>query len=339
MAQKSRTPQVPWSAIREAPVILVTGPEGFLAERAIRTLRDRLQSVTPDLEVVDIDASTASTGEVSLAVSPSLFGEPRLVRVWSADKLTDAVATDLLSYLEHPDPTVTMVIRHQGGIRGKKLLDTIRAHGGEWLEVTCSEVKYDRDRSQFARAEAASLRIHLEPEAERALLDAFSSDLAELAAALAQLASDAGEGARITRQVVDRYYGGRVEATSFDLAQTAISGALGPALLGLRHALERGVEPVLIVSALAHSLRTMALVGGRRGSPEEIAQALGMKAWQVSRARSHLQGWDDVGLGVAIREVALTDATIKGLGHDPAWQMEKMIAVVARRGKAEEAHS
>lgn len=332
MAQKSATPQVPWSAIREAPVILVTGPEAFLADRAVRILLERVRSVSPDVDVVDVDGSTGGPGELSLAVSPSLFGEPRLVKVWGGEKITDSVLDDVLAYLESPDPTVTLVVRHSGGNRAKKLLDTIRAHGGDWLEVTCPEVKNERDRSQFLRAEVKSQHVVIEAEAEQKLLDAFQGDLAELAAAIAQLIADVGEAGRITAAVVDRYYGGRVETTGFDIAHMAISGHVGAALQALRHAVNHGVEPILIVSAMAHSLRAMARVGGRRGSPDQIAQDIGMKAWQVSRARAQLQGWDDVGLGQAMREVALTDATLKGLGDDPGWQLERMVSVVAHRG-------
>ena len=332
MAQKSATAQVPWSAIREAPVVLVTGPEAFLADRAVRILLERIRSVSPDVDVVDIDGSTGGPGDVSLAVSPSLFGEPRMVRVWGAEKVTDQVLDDLLAYIEAPDPTVTLVIRHSGGNRAKKLLDTIRAHGGDWLEVTCHEVKSEKDRAQFLRGEAKSHHVVVEADAEQKLLDAFQGDLAELAAALGQLIADVGEAGRITGDVVDRYYGGRVETSSFDIAQMAISGHVGPALQALRQALNHGVEPILIVSAMAHSLRAMARVGGRRGSPNDIAKDLGMQAWQVSRARTQLQGWDDVGLGQAIREVALTDATLKGLGDDPGWHIERMVSVVAHRG-------
>jgi DNA polymerase-3 subunit delta len=332
MAQNTATPQVPWSAIREAPVVLMTGPEAFVADRAIRSLLERIRSITPEVDVVDLDGSTGGPGELTLAVSPSLFGEPRMVRVWGVEKVTDAVLNELLSYIENPDPTVTLVIRHGGGNRAKKLLDTIRSHGGDWLEVVCPEIKNDRDRSHFLRSEASSHHVVLEPAAEEKLLSAFQQDLAELAAALGQLVADVGEAGRITPEVVDRYYGGRVETTSFDIANQAISGHVGPALQSLRQAINHGVEPILILSALAHSLRSMARVGGRRGPPDDIARELGMKPWQVSRARGQLQGWDDVGLGLAIREVALADATLKGLGGDPGWHLEKAVSVVAHRG-------
>jgi DNA polymerase-3 subunit delta len=333
MAKTGATEEVPWSAIREAPIILLAGTEAFLAERAARVLQERLTAVNPELEVVDIDATTAGSGALLQAVSPSLFGEPRFVRLWGFDKSTDAVLEDLVDYLGAPDPTVTLLIRHASGVRGKKALDMIRAHGGDWLVVSAVEIKSERDRQQFLRHEAASRRVRIGEEAERSLLDALSGDLAELSAAISQLASDVGEGGEISAEVVSRFYAGRVETTSFELAEYAIAGKRAEALVALRHALHSGVEPVLIVAALAHNLRQMARVGGVRGSTGDVAKAVGIQTWQVQKARAQLQGWDEVGLGTAIVEVARTDATLKGLGHDPDYALERLVDLVSRRGK------
>lgn len=329
----AKTQEVPWSGIREAPVILVSGPEAFLADKAIRVLHERLQTASPELEYVEVDAPSAGSGDLLQAVSPSLFGEPRLVVVWGFEKTTDGVLEDVLDYLQAPDSSVTLLIRHSSGNRGKKALDAIRSHGGEWLVVTVPEIKSDRDRVQFLRHEAKSHRLRLQPDAEQMLIDALGSDIAELAAAIGQLAGDLGEEATLTREIVSTYYGGRVETTSFELAEMAISGRRGDALAGLRHALHAGVEPVLIVSALAHSLRQMARVGGQTGSPGDIAKELGLQQWQVQRARSQLQGWDEVGLGTAIMHVAQSDAALKGLGSDPDYALERVVDLVARRGR------
>ena len=42
-------PQLGWSEIRPAPIVLVSGTESFLADRAIRRLRDFLVSEDPSL--------------------------------------------------------------------------------------------------------------------------------------------------------------------------------------------------------------------------------------------------------------------------------------------------
>ena len=82
-AAASAIPQVPWNQVRAAPVVLVTGGEAFLAERAIRTLRDTLKAADPSLEISDLHAGDYAPGELLTLASPSLFDEPRLIRVES----------------------------------------------------------------------------------------------------------------------------------------------------------------------------------------------------------------------------------------------------------------
>ena len=323
---------VPWHGIRESPVVLVSGSESFLADRAIRILSDRLKSAHDAVEVSDLDAADYAGGELFQLASPSLFGEPRFVRVTQVEKCTDALLDDALAYLASPEPDVVVVLRHGGGNRGKKLLDALKKSGDTVLLVECKEIKKDAERMGFISAEFQRMGASIAPAAQRALADAFSSDLAELAAACQQLISDA-EGAPVTEETVERYYGSRVEATSFQVADSAISGNFTQAAVTLRQALDAGAEPILIVAAFAMKLRAMANVGGTRGSNEALASELGMAPWQVRVARGNLQGWDEAGLGTAILEVASTDAALKGHGLNPHYSLERLVRIVSHRGK------
>src|SRR3954470_10307328 len=87
---KASIPQLPWDQVRPAPVVLVSGTETVLADRAIRLLRDILKAEDPSLEVSEIDAGSYAPGELITMASPSLFGEPRFLRVDNVEKCTDA---------------------------------------------------------------------------------------------------------------------------------------------------------------------------------------------------------------------------------------------------------
>jgi len=320
-------PQVPWHQVRAAPVILVTGPEDFLAERASRLLRDALRTQDPSLEVHDLRADSYQPGELVTLASPSLFGEPRLIRVDAASTMSDAFLEEALEYIAAPADDTVVMIRHSGGVRGKKLLDAIRAGTGGGIEVLCSELKRDSDRADFAAAEFRTAGRRIEPAALRALVSAFTDDLAELAGACQQLLADS-EG-DITEQTVAKYYGGRVETNAFAVADAAIAGRHGEALVLLRHALATGADPVPMVAAFAMKLRTMAKVGGARGGS---AGQLGLAPWQIDRARRDLQGWTEPGLGRAILVAAETDAAVKGAARDAVYALETLVRVVAARG-------
>ncbi len=323
-------PQVTWREPRPAPIVLVSGPEEILAERAIAGVRDYLRAEDPALEVSDVRADDYAPGALLGLTSPSLFGEPRLVRVAGVEKCTDAFLQEALKYLENPQEGATVVLRHTGAtVRGKKLLDAVRAGTGGGIEIPCAAVKRDSDRVDFAAGEFAAAKKRIAPGALRALVSAFADDLTELAAACQQLIGDV-EG-DITDDVITKYYGGRVEVSAFVVADTAIAGRYGEALVALRHALASGADPVPMVAAFAMKLRTMAKVAGNREPSRQLAQRLGMKDWQVDRARRDLAGWNERSLGMAIQATARADAEVKGAARDPIFALERMVTVIATR--------
>jgi DNA polymerase-3 subunit delta len=323
-------PQLGWDKVRPARVVLVSGSEGFLADRAMRLLRETLRAEDPSLEVSDLEADAYGPGELITLASPSLFGEPRLIRATGVEKCTDAFITETLAYLESPADDTYLVLRHGGGVRGKKLLDAVRGGLGGGIEIVCVDLKKDSEKLDFAAAEFAAEGRRITGGALRALTSAFSDDLAALAAACPQLLADASE--EITETTVEKYYSGRVETNAFRVADVAIAGRHGEALVLLRHALASGADPVPIVAAFASKLRTMAKVSGSRGSAGQLAQQFGLAPWQVDRARRDLQGWSDAGLGRAIELLAETDAAVKGGGRDPVFALERMIGTISQRG-------
>ena len=329
-AQKSVIRQLHWREPQPAPIVLVAGPEEVLAERAIAGLRDYLRAEDPSLEITDLRADDYAPGTLLAVSSPSLFGEPRLIRVSGVEKCSDAFLQEALGYIEHPQEGATVVLRHNGSsVRGKKLLDAIRAGTGGGVEIPCAAIKRDSDRVDFAAGEFRTAGKRIIPAALRALVQAFADDLTELAAACQQLIKDVpGE---VTEAVVERYYGGRVETTAFAVADTAIAGRYGEALITLRHALASGADPVPIVAAMASKLRTMARVWGSREPGGDLAARLGMKDWQVDRARRDVAGWSDTQLGLAIQATARADAEVKGASRDPVFALERMVTVVATR--------
>jgi DNA polymerase-3 subunit delta len=301
-AKAPAIPQLAWHQVRAAAVVLVSGTESVLAERAIRMLRDELRSSDPSLEISDIEANDYAPGELLTLASPSLFGEPRLIRVTNVEKCSENFLTEMLGYLSSPADDTVVMLRHAGGVRGKKLLDAIRSGQGGGVEIVCAELKKDSEKYDFAQAEFRAAKKKITGGALRAVTAAFADDLAELAAACQQLIADSSD--EVTERTVDRYYGGRVEASAFKVADAAIAGQHGEALVTLRHALASGADPVPMVAAFASKLRTMAKLSGARGSSAQLASQFGLAPWQVDRARRDLNGWSDAGLGRCIEILA-----------------------------------
>jgi DNA polymerase III subunit delta len=318
-------PTLGWQDVAPAPVVLVSGPEELLAERAVERVIVLARQQDPEVEVTRIDAGEYGRGTLEVVTSPSLFDEARLVVVEGVERCTDDLIADALAYLAAPAPDVVLVLRHGGGQRGKKLLDALR--GAQVPTVQCDLVKKDADKTAFVTAELRRAGRRAEPAAVRALVDAVGSDLRELAAACAQLVADST--GVISAATVERYYGGRVEASGFHVADAALEGDPGRAVALLRHALATGVDPVPLVAALAAKLRVLAKVAATRGRGQDAVRALGLAPWQVERAARELARWTPEGLAEAITAVAQADAEVKGQSRDPQFAVERAVLRVA----------
>ena len=321
---------VPIEALEPAPVVLVTGGEDVLAERAVATVIAKARDADPEVTVERLDAAGYETGRLELLASPSLFGGGSLVVIENAEASNDAMAADLLRYLTAPPADVCLVVRHSGGVRAKSLVDAARKAGA--VEASAAPITKDEEKVDFATAEFRRLGRKASPQAVRALVDAVGSDLRELAAACSQLASDAvleGDG-RVEVDTVELWFGGRVEVTGFKVADAAVAGRADQALSLLRHALATGADPVPLVAAIAMKVRGLAKVSAaRRGPAAQLAGELGMAPWQIDRARRELQGWTDDGLAEAVVALAAADEAVKGGGRDPVYAVEKAILRMA----------
>ena len=307
------------------PYVLIFGPESVLAERALASTLEALRAGHPDLEVIKLYADGYQGGTLAMHASPSLFGGTRAIVVHDLEEAPDELQTELLDYLAAPADEITLVVAHKSGLRGKKVLDILKKAGARVID--CALVRSDGDKARFATNEFRRLGRKATPDAVRALVEAVGKDLRELAAACEQMVADT-EGL-VDETMVEKYHGGRVEATVFKVADAAISGNAGEALRLLRHAISAGESPVPIVGVLAMQLRQMVKVGSAgRGSSVQLAKTLAMAPWQVDQARRKLDGWQPDGVGQAIQAVAAADFDVKGGARDPVYAVERAILTI-----------
>lgn len=333
-APKAKITQLGYDDARPAPVVLISGPEQFLADRAGRAIRESLRASDPSIEIHDVDAAGYASGELFTIASPSLFAEPRLIRVEGVEKASDAFIEDAKRYLEQAADDTTLVLRHAGGQRGKALLDAVRGAPGQALgavEIACAELKKDAERLGFAQSEFRRLGAQVTPGAVRALVAAYGSGLGELAGAIEQLVSDRGK--KLDERDIERATEGRVEAGAFKVADAATAGNAADALVLLRQALLTGTDPIPLLAALNMKVRAMARVYAARGSGAQLAKQFGMAPWQVERAQRETRGWREVDLARAIDLAAETEWLLKGGSRDPEYALERFVLFVARRGR------
>ena len=312
-------------------LVLVQGAEALLADRAI----SKIIASNPGAQVITLSADEIENGVITDNLAPSLFSDVRVVVIKEIQDLASDCSDEVGDYLENQDENLTLILWHKGGVKGKALVDKIKKAKAE--VIVFEVIKKDSEKSDFIRSEFKRLERKVSTEAVSALIDSLGSDLQELSAACSQLASDVTFSKIIDEDDVRAYQQGRVESTGFDVADAALDGKTAIALINLRNALATGTDPVLIVSALASSLRTLAKVSGQSSSSKsfELASILALPPWQIDKARRQLSGWNEIGLTKAVIAIANADADIKGAASDPIYALERAIMTVcsARSGR------
>jgi DNA polymerase-3 subunit delta len=285
------------------------------------------RAAAPGAQVQDLIGGKVEPGRLTRLTSPSLFGDRSIIVIRAAQDLVKDVIAEVVTYAKSPSPDAVVIVAHPGGVKGKALVDGLKKAGAAVITVT--KLTKAGERLDFVRAEMRAAGRTIGADAAQALLDAVGSDLRELAAACAQLAFDT-PGKAVSEAAVARYHRGRAEVTGFTVADRAVEGRLGEALEQLRWALSTGVAPVLIVSALAGGVRSLAKVGDapRNLRGGQLASHLGMPPWKVDRVRRQLNGWGPEGLARAIQAVAAADEQVKGGGTDPAYALERTVQVI-----------
>ena len=306
-------------------LVLIQGAEGLLADRAI----SKILATNPAATITTLIADEIEVGTITDSLAPSLFGDARIVVIKEIQDLVADCSDEIIEYLSNPDESLSLVLWHNGGVKGKALVDKVKKAGAE--VISAEAIKKDSDKAEFVRGEFKNLGRKISTEAVQALIDSLGSDLRELGGACSQLASDVQDGKLIDEDDVAAYQRGRIETTGYDVADAVLDGKTALALISLRNAINTGTDPVLIVSAIAASIRTMAKVSGAsRGLKSyDLASQLGLPPWQIDKARRQLSGWSENALARSVITLAQADADIKGAAADPAYALERAIITIS----------
>lgn len=307
---------------------LILGSESALADRALIKLSAQLKE--EKAEVTTLFAADTIVGDIADALAPSLFSDRRALIIRDLQDLPEDNREEITRYVDQPDLTTTVIFHHKGGVKGKALLDAIKKAKPEI--IACDPLKKESEKEEFVKSLFLDLGRKASSGAVTALVGALGNDLRELQGAVGQIAADAPAGL-IDEAMIDKYHQGRVETTGFDVADAALDGDLSKALVTLRSALQTGTDPVMITSAIASALRSIAKVSGanRNQKSFELTGALAMAPWQIDKARRQLGRWSPAQIADAVGAIALADAEVKGAASDPIYALEKAVTRIVSR--------
>lgn len=292
----------------------------FLRETALATLGD--------VRATEVDAGEWTGGELQDLATPSLFGEPRALLVTDCRALSKAATAELAAYLAAPDPNASLVLACTVAERGKPpaaLVKVVEPVG------TITQVHVARKELEpWLVQRAAGIGLDLTPQAARALVQTLGEDLAQLAAALEQLAA-AFEGHKITPTEVRRQFRGLGEQKTWDLCDRAFAKDLPGAIRALRAIEENGDEALMVLGGIAVRVRDLIRVRALpdRTPPAQVAKQAGLRFdWQARRYQQQARNYSLNELVEIHDRIAETDRALKS-GAPGDVVMPVLIAAIA----------
>lgn len=304
--------------------VLVSGPEQLLAQRFVMQVKQRAVAAHPEAEVNEINAAELEDAMLSEVLGGSLFSAHIIAVVDDVGACPPSVVDQLVAAAQAPPEELCLILLHPGGVKGKGLIDKLKKAK---VPVETVAALKPWEVPGFVLAEAKRQRVRMHQDAAEALIAAVGHDLRALAAAINQLISDSG-AAEIDASIVRRYFAGRAEISGFAVADAVVAGNATVAMEKLRWALETGVAPVLITSALASSFRGLAKYldaqnGRLRGA--DLAREIGVPPFKLKDYARASNNWQVGGAAEAIRIIARGDAEVKGASTDAAFALERMV--------------
>jgi DNA polymerase-3 subunit delta len=323
-----------------ARITLAQGSESALVDRAVLAASAQARAADPSVQRVTIAAGDeGAVHALREASAPNLFGDGVIVVLTGIDAADDQLAAAIRELLADQPDNVSLVLTHPGGVKGKALLEAVKAAGAE--VVDCQAVKRGKATLEFIAREFAAHRRKATTEAMTVLYDAIGQDLGLLAAAASQLSADV-ETNPIDADAVREYFDGVADVSGFAIADAVWERRSADALRMLRQAMltsDGGRVGPATVSSLAAGLRTLVRVGGMPpgASDVDVAREAAVPPWKVRVLQRQWSRWsgDQRRLAAAVVALADADGAMKGgvrerTGLDPEQKLLALEILVAQ---------
>jgi len=278
-----------------APVFLIVGPQPFLRECVLDTLRLRLASAGFQYRPFQVSGADGYGGAISELVGADLFAPKRLVacRVLKSRRERASAADDdegdggegkaggaadesaLTIALERISGPVHCAMVYERDNAPAKIRRVIEKIG---TVINCLR-PYDNQIGQYIEVFAQNLGLKLSSDAVDLLVGRHGSDLAAISNALAKVAISCADGAKVESSHFGAAGASRIPDL-FELAESVASGRAGEALALFDRAIQTGRDPIELLAVevipLVRRMLVAATMLQKRKTPADVARALGM---------------------------------------------------------------
>ena len=314
-----------------APLYLLYGPEEYLRERAARRVADAALAGASLREFNETSFSLAGV-DVQQAIAAAeqlpMMAERRVIRVTDFGKLREDDESALARYLARPaESAVVMFVADEIDKRRKLTKALVDA---------CVTVEFapmgDGELKAWARARLRELGAEADERTVSQIVALTGPSARRLSNELAKLATAALPDGRITMPLVEALVGRSRELSNFQLTDQLIARDRRAALVTLRHLLDDGAEPVMLIGLLASSYHKLALAKElmSRGAPTTEVNKLAPYNFDQREKFLALARRTDAGaLARSIQRIAAADLAIKTSQATPRLQLEMLVCELA----------
>ena len=297
------------------PVYLLFGEEGYLVDRAVKTVLGRIGGSGPGVRLRAGDDRLVDRLEQTLRTSP-LFGGPPCAVVTDVESLSDAAQEEILALLLRDLGGHLLLVGATPDMRRRLYARCVRegwAFGFRRLPLVRIPA--------WLREEAAQRGHVLAAVAVERLTELVGTDLRAAAAEIEKISLYVGAGQPIGLDAVAAVVGAMRARSVLELAILIERRDLGPALALVRRLLDQGEPPVALAAFLASQLRRMLIVKSLASgptAPAEIPARLGVPPWVADRIVSGARRYEAGTLERALAQVAALDFALKSSRLQPA---------------------
>jgi DNA polymerase-3 subunit delta len=306
------------------PAYLIHGDDhGAIAQRRarLRALAEAGEAGVAAVEVIEGDDSSPQAAAQALAAMTLAVGR-RVIIVEGAERWRDAdVTAHLVPALQSipPDTTIALFAREEQRLRAPAALrEAVSRAGGQ--VVAQSTVK-PWELSRWTREQAARLGLSLDAAAAKALVAQVGERQQRLLRELEKLALEAGSGATVGAEEIERRAARSAEWRTFALADALVAGDRPAAVAAYVRLRAQGERPSSLVYVVAQRLREALAIADRLRAgepPAEIRRGLRMPTRAAERFLSDVARADPQRLRSGLAELADLELDSRGGAPVPA---------------------
>ena len=295
-----------------APLYLLYGDEQFLIDEAVKSIKSRvIEPATKDFNYDSFVAPETQANRVREAAEQlPMMATKRLVIYRNVDALKDKQWEQLLSILENPFDTTSLVLVADKIDKRKKIFKTI-AKTGIMVEL---KKPYDNQVPTWIDYIGYLNEVKLKPDAVSALQQLVGTNLSEINNEVMKIRSYVND-----RQVVELEDVLKVVSKAridnvFSLTDAIARRDKSQALICLANLLENGQNEMGIMALIFRQIRifTMLRDGQKKGlSGSRLSTKVGVPEFFLKRYLSQCRLWDEKKLDRTMAALQETDMALK----------------------------